>query len=336
MENKKKNDFKKLNWYLKFGCFLCGYKAKLMQECSEYSRQKLKRITAAMLIIMTLWFFIGYKFSQVYILKLEKLDFSWQAFLAFLGGLVALFMVIQIERQIVLHSSKNRWIKFFRIALGILMALIGSTIIDQIIFKDDIEFAKERTIEKDVEVALKKQQQDSGKELKRIDSLLNVTENKITALRNKKIESTVIGSYTLERKKVNMNGKDTIIKDYNPSFIENPEIKRNNDDIASLQKDIENLNNDRKEESEKNSQTKEDKRKEFKNKKGFLKELTLMFEEVLFNSWVAMAFYFVFFGFMLFLELLVLFASSSGKDEKTDYEAMVEYSKKQKMPDSKK
>lgn len=324
MENKKKNDFKKLNRYLKFGCFLCGYKAKLMQECSEYSRQKLKRITAAMLIIMTLWFFIGYKFSEEY-LKLN----SWKAFL---GGLVALFMVIQIERQIVLHSSKNG-IKFFRIVLGVLMALIGSTIIDQIIFKDDIEFAKEKTIEKDVEVALKKQQQNSGKELKRLDSIILSKEKEITAFYNKKIKPTIKRYKTKEINTKTVDGRDTVKLKKVPNDVNNPEFERNQQNIASLEKQIENLNNDRKKESEKNSQTTESKRKELLEKKGFLKELTLMFEEVLWKSWVAMVFYFVFFGFMLFLELLVLFASFG---EKTDYEAMVEYSKKQKMPDSKK
>lgn len=335
MENKK-NDFKKLNRYLKFGCFLCGYKAKLMQECSEYSRQKLKRITAAMLIIMTLWFFIGYKFSQVYILKLEKLDFSWQAFLAFLGGLVALFMVIQIERQIVLHSSKNGWIKFFRIVLGFLMAFIGSTIIDQIIFEDDIAFAKETNIEKDVEVALKKQQQNSGKELKRLDSIIFSKEKEKTALRNKKIEPTIKYYQSKEIKMQTADGRDTLVKKYVYNSGNNPEFEGNQKNIASLQEEIEKHQETRKKKKEESDNIKTKLEKEINDKKGFLKELTLMFEEVLFNSWVAMVFYIVLLFFMLVLELLVLFASSSGKDEKTDYEAMVEYSKKQKMPDSKK
>lgn len=326
MENKKKNDFKKLNRYLKFGCFLCGYKAKLMQECSEYSRQKLKRITAAMLIIMTLWFFIGYKFSEEY-LKLN----SWKAFL---GGLVALFMVIQIERQIVLHSSKNGWIKFFRIALGILMALIGSTIIDQIIFKDDIALAKKDFVAEELKKQLPQKREDIDKEIKRLDSIILSKEKKITALRNKKIKPTIKYYQSKQIKMQTADGRDTLVKKFVYNSGNNPKFEGNQKNIASLQEEIEKHEEKRTEEKKKSDNIKTNLEKEINNKIGFLKELELMFsKKIVFHSVAAGIFYFVLLFFMLFLELLVLFASSG---EKTDYEAMVEYSKKQKMPDSKK
>ena len=53
-----------------------------------------------------------------------------------------IIIVIQIERQIILSVGKNVLVPVFRIILGIVMAIIGSVIIDQIIFREDVEKGK--------------------------------------------------------------------------------------------------------------------------------------------------------------------------------------------------
>lgn len=47
--------------------------------------------------------------------------------------------VIQIERQIILSDRTNLWARRSRIVIGFVMAIIGSIIIDQILFHKDIK-----------------------------------------------------------------------------------------------------------------------------------------------------------------------------------------------------
>lgn len=51
-------------------------------------------------------------------------------------------MVIQIERQIILSIGKNKLATWFRVIIGIVMAVIGSVILHQIMFKKDVEKQK--------------------------------------------------------------------------------------------------------------------------------------------------------------------------------------------------
>jgi hypothetical protein len=50
-----------------------------------------------------------------------------------------IIIVIQIERQIILSVGKNKLVPLFRVAIEVVMAVIGSVIIDQIIFREDVE-----------------------------------------------------------------------------------------------------------------------------------------------------------------------------------------------------
>lgn len=109
---------------------------------SEMTKKTVKRNTSALLIVCIIWGFVGFTFTQRYI-RTELTG-------AFFGAFIACVIVIQIERQIILAGSKNTWLLVFRGFIAILMALIGSLIIDQIIFKEDIEKKKITMLEKEV------------------------------------------------------------------------------------------------------------------------------------------------------------------------------------------
>jgi hypothetical protein len=119
------------NWWTKTGCLLTGWNYDILQTCTEASRKQLKKYTSALLILIILWAFIGFSFTKRYV----QVPF-WGCFSA---ALVFIVIVIQIERQIILTVGKVWGMAIFRFIIAIIMALIGSAILDQIIFKEDIE-----------------------------------------------------------------------------------------------------------------------------------------------------------------------------------------------------
>src|SRR5687768_6995094 len=116
--------------WLHFGCFLTGYNFKILKGCSEISAKRVLRYTSALIIPCILWGFVGYFFTKRY-LRLET-------GLASIGAVVMVIFVIQIERQVILSSSANKAPLYFRGIIAIVMAVIGSLIMDQILFKEDI------------------------------------------------------------------------------------------------------------------------------------------------------------------------------------------------------
>ena len=119
------------NWWTKIGCLLTGWNYKILESCTESSRKQLKKYTSAILILVILWAFIGYSFADRYA------QTPWWGSL--ITAIIFVIIIIQIERQIILTVGKNHPLAIFRLVIALIMAIIGSAIIDQIIFKDDIE-----------------------------------------------------------------------------------------------------------------------------------------------------------------------------------------------------
>src|SRR5690606_8170535 len=157
------------DFWLKFGCFLTGYNYTILKNSSEASAKSVKKYTSAILIVSILWGFIGYMFSIRYI----KTDFIG----AISISLVMIFIVIQIERQIILTvGRKNTLAKIFRVAIAFVMAIIGSVIIDQTIFKEDIEKKKVSEIQEDVNSILPAKTEQLDVEIANLDTLILIKE----------------------------------------------------------------------------------------------------------------------------------------------------------------
>src|SRR5690554_4124175 len=137
---------------LKLACFLTGHNYKLVKQSSEHSIKAVKKYLSALLIIILVWAFIGYIFTQRYL--------HGDVLASVIGACIMVFLVIQIERQIILTRSVSAWAKAFRIFIGIIMAIIGSFILDQIMFKDDIEKHKAENIQIWVKEASKIKRED--------------------------------------------------------------------------------------------------------------------------------------------------------------------------------
>src|SRR5690606_22862162 len=127
------------DWWLKFGCFLTGFNYKLIKNSSEQSSKNVRKYTSAMLLIVLVWFFIGYSFATRY-LHLELGG-------GLIGGFIMCFVIVQIERIIILSTKVSTWSSLFRVLLALVMSILGAFIMDQITFKDDIELRKAQVMD---------------------------------------------------------------------------------------------------------------------------------------------------------------------------------------------
>ena len=131
------------DFWVKLGCFITGYSYTLIRNSSEASRKTVKKFLSAIILIGTIWFAVGFLFASRY--------FGANLMLSLLAGFAMVICVIQIERQIILASNLQWWGVLLRFLLGALMAVIGATVIDQVMFKDDVERYKNDNADQVVE-----------------------------------------------------------------------------------------------------------------------------------------------------------------------------------------
>ena len=120
-----------MNAWLRLGCFLTGWNSKILAQCSEASYKHLKKYTAALLILMILWGFTGFCFAQRYV--------HAPLWGCILSSVIFITIIVQIERQIILTVGTSKLGVVFRLFIAIIMAFLGSAILDQVIFGEDIK-----------------------------------------------------------------------------------------------------------------------------------------------------------------------------------------------------
>lgn len=314
------------NWWLRFGCFLTGHNYNILKSCSEASAKAVKKYTSAILIVSILWAFTGYSFSSRY-LHLNEIYSS-------LAGLIMVFIVIQIEKQIILNVGKNRLANSFRTVIALVMAFLGSIIIDQIIFKDDIDIAKESEMSQRVSSELPNKVAQYDEQIVRLDSLIY----------NKNIERTKVIDDITKRPTIRLPGyesirkpgkKEKLIKDtlgnikmiqidtfyterkYSTTSVENPKAKL----IPMLVKQIDNYSLKRDKLESQKIDVRQNLTEYYREKNGFLDELEMM-KKILWNSNTALFVWFLWFVFLTSIELFVV-SSKWGKNNETDYDVTV-------------
>ena len=306
----------KSNWWLKFGCFLIGYNYELLQECGEASRKSVKKYTSAMLIVIIIWIANGYNFATIYVNKNNILA-------GLVAALICSIIIVQIERQIILTMKPNNWLKRFRIALALLMALVGSVIIDQILFRQDLDDLRDKNVasniylEKNYNLSRSNFQDDRNRKIYQIrvqDSITASTRDKLNKLGG-------TSETKFNRKGLDSTGK-VISTDNSITRLDvSPLIQSLKNDSISKAANylyIEKIDADLK----KLSDEYEKNRKPVSN--GFLGEIQLLFNFLLNSDSLISLFVYIFWFILLFiLEMLVLIAKSN--DDHSDYERRVMY-----------
>jgi hypothetical protein len=110
--------------------------------CHQESFQKLKKYTSGLIVVMILWFTIGFLFCKKYLpLPIAEDENELSTWLKCTAVAVAfVYIVIQIEKQIILSSKGG--ILWVRVLIAVCMAFLGAIVINPIIFAEDIEIVK--------------------------------------------------------------------------------------------------------------------------------------------------------------------------------------------------
>ena len=299
------------------GCFLIGWDKNILKECGEASYRQYRKLLSAICIMMVLWGTIGYCFADRYI-NIESCALKICVAIAFM------FIVLCVERVIILTVGKARLMSVMRVLLALCMAVLGSCIFDQIIFRNDIQQAIQEHREDIIGTTITKRLAIYDSDIQRITQELDSLSKATIALNEELQKRPVIKGTNVSTQEqvvgVDENGKPQKVRTQtvNTVTLANPlaeQLKANNDQIQIYSGQLEQLRQDKKEVAEKV-------REEMNQRApGFIEELEATLK-VVSQSKVSLAFYIILFCFLTFLELFVLTIKMG--ENKCDYELIVE------------
>lgn len=307
--------------WLKTGCYITGYNYNIIKNSSEISAKTVKKYLSAILIVSILWGFIGFCFAQRYL--------HTGIAGSILVSLIMIIIVIQIERQIILSVGRNIMVPVFRVLIGIVMAVIGSVIIDQIIFREDVEKVKISNIQNEVNHILPVKTKELDLQIRQIDSAINLKEaerasiiEEITKKPFIKSTSSEIKHFQMSRNGINGKLADTIVKrtDLALNDIPNPKAGL----LTGIADQVSLLRKQKSEKENSKINIRQELETELNSKTGFLDELKVLFS-ILLSSWIAMVVWSMFFLFLLSIEVFVL-VNKFG-DERNDYDSVILHQK---------
>ena len=299
------------------GCLLIGWDKNILSECGEASHRQFRKLISALSIMLILWGTIGYCFADRYI----NLD---SFLLKVCVSLVFMFIVLSVERVIILTVGKARLMTVMRVMLALCMAFLGACIFDQIIFRNDIHQAiqdhREDVIKETVTKRLSIYESDIQRITHEMDSL-----SKSTILMGEELQKrpTIKGTNVSTQEQIvgvdeNGNPKKVRTQSVSTVVMANPlaeQMKANNEQIQIYANQLEQLRQDKKNILETTTA-------EVNHRvPGFIEELEATVR-VVSQSPISLAFYIILFCFLTFLELFVLTIKMG--DSKCDYDLIVE------------
>lgn len=300
------------------GCLLIGWDKNILKECSEASHRQFRKLISAICIMMVLWGTIGYCFADRYI-NIESCILKVCVSLAFM------FIVLCVERVIILTVGKARLMTVMRVMLALCMAVLGSCIFDQIIFRNDIKQTIQDHREDVIKETITKRMSIFEKDERRIKSDMDSLGKATLALneelkKNPTIEMTDVstvktGAGTDENGNPIFQTSTTVNKKKMPNPMAG-QLNANNEQIQLYQNQLEQIRQDKKDISK--TVTEEVHSRHV----GFIEELEATLK-VVSNSWISLVFYLILFCFLTFLELFVLTIKMG--ESKCDYELIVEH-----------
>ena len=300
------------------GCFLIGWNKDILKECGEASYRQFRKLLSAICIMMVLWGTIGYCFADRYI----NIESCW---LKVCVALAFMLIVLCVERVIILTVGKAWMMSFMRVLLALCMAILGSCIFDQIIFRNDIQQAilehREDIVKETITKRLSIYDSDIQRITHEMDSL-----SKATIILGEELQKrpTIQGTNVNTQEQVvgmdeNGRPKKVKVQSVNTVTMANPlaeQLKANNDQIQIYSNQLEQLRQDKKDIAQKTTE------EVSQRAPGFIEELEATLK-VVSQSWISLAFYIILFCFLTFLELFVLTIKMG--ENKCDYELIVEH-----------
>lgn len=300
------------------GCFLIGWNKDILKECGEASYRQFRKLLSAICIMMVLWGTIGYCFADRYI----NIESCW---LKVCVALAFMLIVLCVERVIILTVGKARMMSFMRVLLALCMAILGSCIFDQIIFRNDIQQAILEHREDIIKATITKRLSIYDSDIQRITHEMDSL-SKATIILGEELQKrpTIQGTNVNTQEQVvgmdeNGRPKKVKVQSVNTVTMANPlaeQLKANNDQIQIYSNQLEQLRQDKKDIAQKTTEEVN------RRAPGFIEELEATLK-VVSQSWISLAFYVILFCFLTFLELFVLTIKMG--ENKCDYELIVEH-----------
>ena len=311
------------DWWIKSGCFLTGYKYAILTGCSEVAQRAVKRYTSALLIICILWAFIGYSFVSKY------LKGEW--YLSLLGAALFILIILQVERQIILSDSKGQVKYWIRGLIAAIMAIIGSIVIDQMIFREDIAHREVFELNTQVDSLMPSKQAELRRQTVQIDSSISKKEAERAALltelsRNPTIQmitkqnvdiplsNTTVDSNKQSITKVRLVKKTAVVVNSVP----NPKMSI----IPSLDQQIKELRTIKMTQESRLIKLRNEVEQEASANKGFLFELQLMYR-ILHDSGPALFVWLLWFLLLFGIEIFIMVNKLSHLE--TDYDVCIQH-----------
>ncbi|MDR2119224.1 MAG: DUF4407 domain-containing protein [Tannerellaceae bacterium] len=310
-----------MNTLVKIECGIAGWNPEILKNCKQASYAMLNRYMAAIIILSIIWGVIGWCFADNY-LEME----SWYS--KAITSVIFIVMIVFLERYIILTHGKLVGIKIFRTTLAILMAVLGSTVFDQIVFKNDVSIRMKDVRTAQINAEIPKRTSLIDGEIQRIshiiDSIGSINQGLYDEIIRKPTISVAEISTTTRQVGKDESGAPLTERDrtVTQKHVPNPQIEQaeRNEELLKeyrirekeLQNRKLNIATEVREEYEKAGT-------------GFLEELAALYS-LLGENWIVRVFYIFLFLFLTSLELLVI----TTKGNRCDYEMYLEFQLKQK------
>ena len=248
----------------KLSCFITGFNYQIISRCSEIAQKMLKRYTGLIVLISIVWAIIGYSFAMRYL----KLGVGS----SLLMSALCVLSIILIERNIILAQKANKGMFAFRIILACIMAIIGSLILDQSMFAEDIEEARIAYIQEKIRINLPAKTAEIKYQIEQTQESIDKLEIRINTLSNDiSLRPTIetISSTTQRTSQDSINRVSTTIirgSEANPKI---EELKANQESLKNNNKILQERRNEL-------LYAEKELKKEYESRRGFLDELNIM------------------------------------------------------------
>lgn len=319
----------KFNIITRLGCALIGWNPTILAECGEASIRTLKKYLSAIIILAIVWGTIGYLFADRYIGMEKRLG-------KVVVSVIFMIIIVCIERFIILKVGKSKVTGIMRIILAFLMATLGATIFDQMIFKNDVEVKMKEIRDEMANEAIKRQAILIDDEISSLTRQRDSIQAELLGLYdeiNKKpfIETTEVTTTRIPVVDENGNTTYKIQTESTKKPMPNPltsQAKLDEESLHTCESQLEDLR-------DKKLNLADKVREEYATTRvGFLEELRVLFRNIIFKDGIAAVFYVCLFLFMMSLEILVV--SSKLGEADCDYDLLVEHQLKVKAETLKK
>jgi len=294
------------NWWLKLGCFFTGQNYNIVLGSSEVAAMKVKQTVSALMIVCIIWGFVGYAFTDRYL--------KGGTIASLFGALLACLIVIQIERQIIMSINPSKLLVRMRILIACMMAIIGSVIIDQVIFKQDVEKRRISLIDSDVNKIYPVRSEQLRRQTQALDSTIALKEMQRILLTNDLDRNPMIKLYsnnvtpTTESVTVTDSSKNTSIKTKvvnarttSVTSIPNPKMQM----LKPLDIQIQSIRQEKIVKDNALLTLRTSIKEELESKVGFIDELNILMD-LIFGSIAAIVVWVIWFIILLGLEMFIL------------------------------